>query len=81
MVETSHLPSYLYKCSNSHIDIPINNYNINKYDNYHSLLDDIERNIISDALYENKWNITNTADSLKIKRQTLQSKMKRLKLG
>lgn len=50
-------------------DVPLDKY-----------LDDIEAKIISEALIESGGNISKAADALKIKRQTLQHKLKKHKL-
>lgn len=48
--------------------------------NYDEIIDNLESQIIKDYLVKHHYNITNTANALKIKRTTLQNKMKRLNL-
>jgi hypothetical protein len=47
---------------------------------YDSIIDNIETNIIKSFLDKNKQNITHTAEELRIKRTTLQNKIKRLNI-
>lgn len=49
--------------------------------NYDQIIEEIESKIIRNFLNKNKKNITHTAETLKIKRTTLQNKIKRLNLN
>lgn len=73
-IRMKHLPIYL-------LDYVEKEYtqgkDINR-DSYSDIVNDFEKELILNALNRNRWNVTKTAKDLKIKRQTLQNKMKKL---
>lgn len=74
-IKIKHLPYYMLEYLDSK-----NQDNDIEYNSYFEIVDEFERNLISKALLENKWNVSKTARKLKIKRQTLQNKIKKLNI-
>lgn len=75
-IKIKHLPAYLLDYINRK-DIHEEDAN---HDTYSELVNEFEKELILNALNRNRWNVTKTAKELKIKRQTLQNKMKRLNI-
>jgi len=75
-IRIKHLPAYLLDYLNRQ-DIYEKDTN---HDSYSELIDEYEKGLILDALNKNRWNVTKTAKDLKIKRQTLQNKIKKLNI-
>lgn len=75
-IKIKHLPAYLLDYINRK-DIHEEDAN---HDTYSELVNEFEKELILNALNRNRWNMTKTAKELKIKRQTLQNKMKRLNI-
>ena len=86
-IEMHHLPAYLHNDasdSNSEVNTPFERLqNSAFYDsnsNLHEILNRIERDIIVKRLKENRGNVSNTAKTLGIPRQTLQYKLSKFNL-
>lgn len=78
-IQLKHLPYYLLeKLERNNMNSGFKKKYINN--SYHDMLDEFERKIILEELIRCKWNVTKTAEMLNIKRQTLQNKIKRLKI-
>ena len=75
-IKLNHLPYYLLERERITKDFKEKYIN----DSYHDMLDDFERKIILEELIKCRWNVTKAAEMLNIKRQTLQNKIKKLKL-
>ncbi|OZV10443.1 hypothetical protein CIW83_20185 [Tissierella sp. P1] len=78
-IKLNHLPYYLLeRLERERITKDFKEKYIN--DSYHDMLDDFERKIILEELIKCRWNVTKAAEMLNIKRQTLQNKIKKLKI-
>ncbi|WP_353097725.1 sigma 54-interacting transcriptional regulator [Tissierella praeacuta] len=78
-VKLNHLPYYLLeRLERDRIDEEFSYKPVSG--SYHDIIDDFERKIILEELIRCRWNVTKTAKMLNIKRQTLQNKIKKLKI-
>ncbi|NLX62026.1 MAG: sigma 54-interacting transcriptional regulator [Tissierellia bacterium] len=75
-IQIKHLPAYLLDYLNRKEEST----EYKNFDSYFDLVNNFERKVILKALNRNKWNVSKTAKDLKIKRQTLQNKIKKLNI-
>ena len=75
-IQIKHLPAYLLEYLNRKEEST----EYKNFDSYFDLVNNFERKVILKALNRNKWNVSKTAKDLKIKRQTLQNKIKKLNI-
>ena len=78
ILKEEHFSKHIMKSDDEQFSNPINEINLNEYASLKDLMEAIELRLIGDSMKKNNGNISHAAKELKISRQALQHKLKKL---